>query len=146
MSDAKTIKFEIVTPEQTVLKTEVVQVTVPTKEGEITVLANHIPLVASLQSGVVEAVAIDGRRDIMSLSGGFIEVFKDKVVILADTAERAADIDLEKAEAARQRAVETMKQARNFDHAQFAGLNAKIAKELARTRAVSRWKKLKNLE
>ena len=52
----KIIKFEIVTPERTVLKEEVQQVSAPTKNGEITVLPNHIPLVASLQPGVIEIV------------------------------------------------------------------------------------------
>src|SRR3989339_2071834 len=96
--NAKNIKFEIVTPERVVLKEDVVQVTVPTRQGEITVLPDHIPLVAPLMPGVIEAVRTDGSREIMSLSGGFIEVLKNRVVILADTAERAEEIDMEKAE------------------------------------------------
>lgn len=52
----KIIKFEIVTPEKVVLKENIIQVSVPTKMGEITVLPDHIPLVASLQPGIVEIV------------------------------------------------------------------------------------------
>lgn len=104
MADTKIIKFEIVTPERTVLKEEILQVTVPTRQGEITVLANHIPLVASLQPGVIELVKNGGEKEVMSVSGGFIEVLKDKVVILADTAEMAEEIDVTRAEEAHKRA------------------------------------------
>ena len=129
-----------------IVKEDIVQVTVPTKQGEITVLANHIPLVAGLQPGVIEILKSDNSREIMSLSGGFIEVFKNKVVILADTAERAEEIDIDKSEEARAQAEKSVKDIRHFDQKQFAGINAKIAKELARTRAVRRWKKIKSLD
>jgi F-type H+-transporting ATPase subunit epsilon len=141
MSD-KIIRFEIVTPERTVLKEEITQVSVPTKNGEITVLPNHIPLVAGLQSGVIEIEKKDGNRDVMSVSGGFIEVLKDKVVILADTAEMAEEIDEAKLEKAREQAEESLKDIRHFDQERFANINAKLAKELARTRALRRWKKI----
>ena len=140
------IKFEIVTPEKTVLKEEIQQVSVPTRQGEITVLPGHIPLVATLQPGVIEIVKPAGERDLMSVSGGFIEVLKNKVVILADTAERAEEIDIDRAEEARTRAAETVKDARQFDQERFASISAKMAKELARTRAAKRWKKLKSLD
>ena len=125
-------------------KGEVRQVSAPTKQGEITILPNHIPLVASLQSGVIEIVKKDGNRDVMSVSGGFIEILKDKVVILADMAERAREIDISQAEEARRLAEESMKDTRRFDAERFAGISAKIANEMARTRAVKRWKKLKS--
>jgi len=140
----KTIKFEIVTPERTVFKEQVLQVTVPTKQGEITVLPNHIPLVASLQPGVIEIVKRDGAQDIMSVSGGFIEVLKDKVVILADTAERAEEIDIDRTEEARKLAEKTKAEMRHFDQERFVNISAKIAKELARSRAVKRWKRIKS--
>jgi len=139
------IKFEIVTPEKTVLKTEVLQITVPTRMGEITVLPNHIPLVAGLAPGVIEIIKADGERDIMSLSGGFIEVMKDKVVILADTAERAEEIDSEKADQARQRAIDSMREMKRFDQEQFIDLSSRISKELARSRAARRWRNLKKI-
>ena len=142
---SKIIKFEIVTPERVVLKAEVKRVTLPTQQGEITVLAGHIPLVAILQPGVIEIEKKDGEAEIISVSGGFIEVLRDKIVILADTAERAEEIDLERAEAARKRAEQTIKEMRQFDQARFANVNAQIAKELARSRAVKRWKKIKNI-
>ena len=68
-----TIKFEIVTPERIVLKEDILQVSVPTKQGEITVLPKHIPLVAALMPGVIELVKSNNDKVVMSVSGGFIE-------------------------------------------------------------------------
>lgn len=139
------IKFEIVTPEHMVLKDEVVQVTLPTSEGEISILPNHIPLVATLETGVLEIVKEGGLRDIISVSGGFVQVVKDKVVVLVDTAERAEELDVDRLNASRKKAEESVKDIRHFDHERFASINAQLAKELARTRALKRWKKLKNI-
>ncbi len=144
MSD-KYINFEIVTPERVVLKEEILQITVPTKMGEITVLPNHIPLVASLLPGVVHVKKKDGSDEVMSVSGGFLEVLKDKVVILADTAERAEEIDLTRLAEARKRAAELKEKARKGEEVNFAEVNAAIERELARTKAVQRWRKLKNI-
>ncbi len=141
----KIIHFEIVTPERVVLKEEILQVTVPTREGEITVLANHIPLVASLMPGIIEVKTKESKTEVMSTSGGFIEVLRDKVVILADTAEMAHEIDESRAEEARRRAEELKKRAINQEDVNFTEIAAKIEKELARSKAVRRWKKMKNL-
>src|SRR3989338_5196935 len=113
------IQFEIVTPERVVLKEEIVQITLPTKMCEITVLPNHIPLVASLLPGVVHVKKKDGEDEIMSISGGFLEVLKDKVVILADTAERAEELDLAQVEEAHRRAAELKEKARRGEEVNF---------------------------
>jgi len=146
MSDNKIIKFEIVTPESVVLKEEILQITVPTRAGEITVLPNHIPLVSSLQPGVIHIKKKNGEDEIISISGGFLEVLKDKVVILADTAERAEELDLTRAEEAYARAAELKEKARRGENINFVEVNAAIERELARTKAVKRWRKLKNLQ
>jgi F-type H+-transporting ATPase subunit epsilon len=142
----KTIKFEIVTPERVVLKQEALQVTVPTTSGEITILPDHIPLVSVLQSGVIEVKRADNVVEIMSVSGGFIEVLKDKIVILADTAERAEELDEERIKEAHKRAEELKKTARAADDVEFADVSARLEKELARMRAVNKWRKLKNVD
>ncbi len=139
----KKIKFEIVTQEKVVLKEMILQVTVPTEEGEITVLPNHTPLIANLEPGIIELKKEDKTIEIMSLSGGFIEVLRNKIVILADTAERADEIDEKRAQEAREKAEESLKDLRQFDSKRFANISSMIAKELARTRAVIRWRKLK---
>ncbi len=138
--------FEIASPERVVLKAAVVQVSVPTTRGEITILPHHIPLVATLKPGVIEALLIDGTREVMSVSGGLIEVMVGKVVILADTAERAAELDEARIMAAKAKAQELKAQAQHVDNVEFARLSALIEKELARERGLKRWKRLSNVQ
>jgi F-type H+-transporting ATPase subunit epsilon len=140
----KIIKFEIVTPERIVLKKNIHKVTLPTESGEITVLPKHEPLISILVPGVLELLDENDEKEIISISGGFIEVLRNKVVILADSAERAEEIDLERAEEARKRAREEIKNIRHEDRERFAEISGSMAKELARTKAVKRWKKIYN--
>lgn len=142
---AKTIKFEIVTPERIVLQREVLQITMPTTSGEITILPNHIPLVSVLQSGVIETTSSDNEVEVMSVSGGFVEVSWGKVVILADTAERAEELDEERIKEAHKRAAELRNNAKDLDEVQFANISAQLEKEFARSRAVNRWRRLKGI-
>jgi len=142
----KTIKFEIVTPERLVLQEEALRVTVPTTSGEITILPDHIPLVSILQPGVIEVKRLDNVVEIMSVSGGFIEVLKDRVVVLADTAERAEELDEERIIEAQKRAEELKKSAKAADNIEFAEVSARLEKELARLRAVNKWRKLRGAD
>ncbi|PIR57641.1 MAG: ATP synthase F1 subunit epsilon [Parcubacteria group bacterium CG10_big_fil_rev_8_21_14_0_10_38_31] len=141
----KTVEFEIVTPERIVFRGEVLQVTIPTKAGEITVLPEHIPLISILKPGVIEIKTQEKDKEIVAVSGGFIEVLKDKIVILADTAERAEEIDIEKAEEAIKRAEKIKIDGIHKDNVDFADITIKIEKELARSTAVKRWRKIKNI-
>lgn len=143
---SKTIKFEIVTPERVVLKDEVAQITVPTQSGEITILPNHIPLVGVLTPGVIETVDAQQEREVMAVSGGFVQVMKDKIVILADTAERASELDEARLAEARQRAEDMKKELRQSDRESFTRINARIAVQMARGKAIGRWKRLKNIK
>jgi len=138
----KNFKFEIVSPERVVLKTTAVSVSVPTVQGEITILPLHVPLVALLQAGVVEVILTDGNRDVMSISGGLIEVLADKVVVLADSAERAEELNEKIIEEAKLRAEELKEQVRHKDDVEFARLSALIERETARSRALKRWKRI----
>ena len=139
----KTIQFEIATPERVVLKEEIIQVTIPTTSGDITVLPEHMPIVSVLKPGVIETKNQKEEIEIMSVSGGFVEVMKDRIVILADTAERAEEIDEKRVEEARKRAEETKKKIRMEDKVEFTEIAVKLEKELARLRAVDKWRKLK---
>lgn len=142
----KTIKFEIVTPERVVLKQEILQVSVPTMSGEITILPDHIPLVSILKPGIIELKRADNVIEIMSVSGGFIEVLKDKIVILADTAERAEELDEERIIMAQKKAEELKKSAKEIDDIDFAAVSAQLEKELARMHAVNKWRKIKKVD
>ncbi len=139
----RTIQFEIVTPERTVLKQEVIQVTLPTSSGEITILPGHIPLISVLQAGVIEVKRPDNSFEVMSVSAGFIEVSRDKIVILADTAERAEELDEQAVEEMRRRAEELKKEARSEEAVEFTEISAKLSRELARLKAINRWRKIK---
>ena len=85
------IKFKIVTPERTVFEDEVRQATIPTTDGEITILPNHRSYIASLAPGEI-MFKKDNAEFLMSTSGGFIEFNNNELVVLADTAERAEEI------------------------------------------------------
>ncbi|WP_168121408.1 F0F1 ATP synthase subunit epsilon [Paenibacillus sp. HB172176] len=98
-----TFLVEIVTPERKVYEETATMVSVTGSEGELGILPNHIPLVTPLRIAPV-MIKRDGGTDVAAVSGGFIEVRKDKVVILAESAELAQDIDVERAEQAKERA------------------------------------------
>ena len=98
-----TFLVEIVTPERKVYAEEANMVTVTGIEGELGIMPNHIPLVTPLRIAPV-TIKRNGQVDIVAVHGGFIEVRKEKVVILAESAELAIDINVERAEAAKQRA------------------------------------------
>jgi F-type H+-transporting ATPase subunit epsilon len=126
------INFKIATPERVVFRDEVDQISLPTSTGEITILPNHIPLVSILTPGEIR-IRKDNVETLLSVSGGFVEVLSDKVVVLADTAERAEELDLERAEQARRRAEQALTEKR-FDAKEFAALSAQIEKEVARVK------------
>lgn len=101
------LKLDIVTAERIVYSEEVDEVIAPGVEGQLGILPHHAPLMTILQSG--ELVVKRGNdEDIMAISGGFLEVRPDRVIVLADSAERAEEIDMERAEAARKRAEQRM--------------------------------------
>ncbi len=135
--------FKITTPERQVFADEVDQVSMMTKDGEITVLPHHIPLVTLLKPGELRYKK-DGEEHAIAISGGFAEVRPDNsLIILADTAEHATEIDLTRAEAARDRAHKLMEGARNKEDVDYTTLAAKMEKELARLRVGKKYRKLK---
>lgn len=135
-----TLHLTITTPERIVLEIEVRSVNVPTVDGEIGLLPDHIPLVSLLAPGELHAVTTGGDEQIMAVSGGFIEVRDNAVVILADTAEKAEEIDEVRAQAGRERAQKLM-QERATDDVGFADAQAAMAKELARLKVVRKRRK-----
>lgn len=140
----KTLKLKIATPEKVIYENEILQVSIPTMDGEITVLPNHVPLVSVLKAGEMRIVDKDGEQ-VMAVSGGFLEVRgQNEIVILADNAERATEIDIERAEQARLRAEELMKQTKSVEDVDFAKLQAMIDREMNRIRVGKKYKKIKS--
>lgn len=132
MAEGK-IALEIVTPEKRLVSVEVDEVTAPGLWGEFGALPEHTPYLCQLEVGIL-SYRVGSGRYFISVIGGYAEVGPDKVTILAETAERAEDIDAARATAARDRAQERMSgqgsgEAFDFDRA-----------ELALKRAISRLK------
>jgi F-type H+-transporting ATPase subunit epsilon len=137
------LTFELTTPERVVEKKQVDGVTIPTEAGEITVLPGHVPLVSSLRPGVC-TLHIGKEREYLSVSGGFIEVQPDgRLIVLADTAERAEELDLEKIEAARERARKVLEEKRDMDDVAAAAAFAALEREIAREQTARKYRDLK---
>lgn len=97
-------KFEVVTPQRKILTEEVESVIAPGTEGYLGVLPRHAPLLTTLKPGVIYYRKVGGKRERMAVSGGFMEAGPDRVIILADTAELAPEIDIERARRSKERA------------------------------------------
>ncbi|MEX2262075.1 MAG: F0F1 ATP synthase subunit epsilon [Bryobacteraceae bacterium] len=104
---ADTFELEIATPERLLLREDVSEAQIPAKNGYIGVLPGHAPLVSELTTGFM-TYTVQGRKQYLSIHGGFVEVLPDHVRILAERAERAEEIDVQRAEAALQRAQERL--------------------------------------
>lgn len=132
------LQIEITTPERTVFKDTVDSATIPTQEGEITVLPHHIPLVAALAPGVM-ILRKRGEESFLAVSTGFLHVEDGMhLLILADTAERAEELDMKKIEEARERARQALTERAHREQEAFAEAAATLERELARIKVVRR--------
>ena len=104
------LELTIVSPERELYSGTVDMILAPGIDGQLGILPNHIPLITQLAEG--ELCAREGSQEhYFAIHGGFMHVLPDQVTILADVAERAEEIDIERAEVARQRALETLSKA-----------------------------------
>ncbi|MGI6451488.1 MAG: F0F1 ATP synthase subunit epsilon [Desulfitobacteriia bacterium] len=106
---AQTFNLKVVAPDGLVLNKDVEFVVVPGEGGELGILPNHAPLIASLTIGVIR-YTVEGNVHKIAISGGFLEVVSNKVTVLANTAEIAENIDLERAKAAKERAEKRLRE------------------------------------
>lgn len=137
------INFKIVTPEGTIYDDSIDKVTIPTMSGAITVYENHIPLVSVLRAGEMNIHKGDAVTN-LAVSSGVLEIRPESTVyVMADTAERAMEIDIDRAEEARKRAEELLAKQENMLDIDFARLQAKIEKELARVSVGNKYRNLK---
>ncbi|HCJ45498.1 MAG: ATP synthase F1 subunit epsilon [Candidatus Moranbacteria bacterium] len=140
------IKFKIVTPEKIVIEEEVYQITLPVLGGAVTILPHHIPYIGALSAGeIIFRKEPNGREMSLATSGGFVEFHNNTLLLLADTAERAEDIDVTRAEEARKRA-EALKQERlTMDDEEYARTAAMIEKEMIRVRVARKHHSKRNI-
>jgi len=128
---ANRLKLEVVTPDRKLLSEEVEYVGAPGVEGEFGVLPNHIPFISALGVGSLYYKQ-NGRRYYVFVAGGFAEVSKDKVSILAEVAERAEEIDLERAKRKLEETKRLLQQ--QLDKEAYARAKASLAKAFHRMR------------
>jgi F-type H+-transporting ATPase subunit epsilon len=104
-----TLKLDIVTAESQVFSEDVNMILAEGLEGQMAILPKHAPLITMLKPGELLIRNKDNDEIYMAISGGFMEVRPDKIIILADACERAEEIDIERAEQAKKRAEERLK-------------------------------------
>ena len=140
---SKQLKLKIVTPEKLILEELVDQVTFPTTEGELTILPEHVALIAGLASGDVVA-HVGGEHVPMAVSGGFVEVKSvngiTEVAILADSADHVADLTEEAIKQAETKAEELKKQMDNKEQVDFEHFAAELERSLNRIKIADKWR------
>ena len=135
----KLFHFILATPERKIFDREIVQATLPVVDGEVTVLAEHVPYIAALKAGEMRLVDEVGKEENIAISSGFLEFGNNVLTVLADTAELAHEIDIERAQKAIERA-EKAKQEKQVDDLEYATVAAQLEKELARLRVARKRK------
>jgi F-type H+-transporting ATPase subunit epsilon len=128
---AEKLTLEVVSPYGQAFKDEVDEVVAPGSEGEFGVLPGHIPFITTLKIGIL-IYKKNGTPGYIFVNSGYAEVYEDKVLVLADSAERAEDIDVERAKEALRRAEELLKKQENID---FARAQAALERAINRIKA-----------
>ncbi len=130
---AENIKLEIVTPEKSVVSEDAQIVVAPGSQGEFGVLSGHTPFLSTLNVGSLRYTDANGEERFVFINGGFAEALPDKFTVLAESAERRRDIDVDRAKAAMDRAQ------KRIDGVDDKGMDVFRAK-IALVRAISRLK------
>jgi F-type H+-transporting ATPase subunit epsilon len=130
------IHLEIVTPEKLAYSDEVDAVVLPGSEGELGVLPHHAPLISTLGAGELR-LRKGGQEEYFAIVGGFLQVLPDKVVVMAETADMASEIDLGKAEEARREAERALESGYS-EGADLSAARAQLQTALLRIRLAER--------
>jgi F-type H+-transporting ATPase subunit epsilon len=130
------LQLEIVTPEKLAYEGEVDGVQLPGSEGELGVLPHHAPLISTLGAGELR-LRKGGEEEFFAIVGGFLQVLPDKVVVMAETADMASEIDLEKAQEARRQAEQALESG-YVEGADLAAARASLQAALLRIRVAER--------
>jgi F-type H+-transporting ATPase subunit epsilon len=134
------LHLKIVTPERVVFEDSVDSISVMTENGEITILPNHIPLVTLLRAGEMR-LKTNGSELILAVSTGLVEVRKgNQIIILADTAERSEELELEEIEKAKILAQKRLDEAKDKNEVAYADALVHLERELARYKVAQKGK------
>ena len=131
---AGNIFLEVVTPEKIVVSEDAQIVAAPGSLGEFGVLIGHTPFLTTLKTGIIRFTDSGGQENFVFVSGGFAEALPDKVTVLAESAERKQDIDLERAKAAQERAEKRLAEDRSRQDIDFARAKAALERAIVRIR------------
>jgi F-type H+-transporting ATPase subunit epsilon len=139
----KKFLLEIISLEKHVYDGQVVSVTVPGVEGELTILPNHMPLLTPLRSGEIVIRDPEGGQKYLAISKGFVTVEEDKVTILADNADLLEDLNEEKILAAKKKAEEALKEKKFADDRAFADTIGALEHSIAQLKILRKRRKRK---
>ena len=131
---AQTIKLEVVTPEKAVVDEDVKIVVAPGNLGEFGVLSGHTTFLTTMKTGTIRYTDAGDQEHFVFVSGGFAEALPDKVTVLAESAERRRDIDLDRAKAAVERAEKRLAEQRQKESVDFTRARAALERALQRLR------------
>ncbi len=131
------LHLEVVTPARVVLEKDVDSVVAPGSEGEFGVLPGHVSFLSGIIPGELRYTA-GSEKEALSVTTGFAEVFKNKVSILVDAAERAPEIDAERARKAMERAKERLSRDRSDKEIDFARAETALRRAVARLKVVQK--------
>ena len=131
---AGNIHLEVVTPEKVVVSEETQIVACPGSMGEFGVLVGHTPFLTTLKTGVIRYTDANGKERYVFVSGGFAEALPDKVTVLAESAERRKDIDLERAKESLARAEKRLAEDRAREDIDFARARGSLERATVRIR------------
>lgn len=136
------MQLEIITPEKQVFKEEVDEVVAQTRDGEIAILPHHVNLLTQVTPGEL-VIKSKGKEYYLAITGGFLEVNKNVVTILADYAVRAEHIEVEKAIEAQKRAEEMMKKSKEqISQRDFAVASSELRRSLLELKVAKRRRRL----
>jgi F-type H+-transporting ATPase subunit epsilon len=132
------LKLEVVTPDKAVVSDVTKMVVAPGAYGEFGVLPGHTTFLTTLQTGMIRYQEQGGNERVVFVNGGFAEVSLNTVTVLAESAERRKDIDVERAKAAVKRAEERLAEASRKEDVDFRRAQAALQRAIARIRAAER--------
>lgn len=132
MADERYFELEIITPDRVFFKEQVLMAEFNTTEGEIGVYRNHIPMTVILKPGVLRITTEEKRE--AALHSGFATILQDKITIMAETVEWPEEIDVKRAEAAKERAETRLREGKN--DTDIARAETALARALARINTI----------
>ena len=135
---ANLFELVIATPEREVYRNQVDSVTVPTLDGEITVLAHHLPLTTVLKPGEL-VIRQAGKSEPYAVGGGFLEVRDNRVMLLADTAEHIEQLEEQRVHEAIARAQKIKEEKQSAESVEYARMAAKLERDLARLKVIRKY-------